>query len=298
MAHQAHLVRRVHEGVEAHAHDVRGLRYRQLFVLVIFDVVAPIGTRFASDEDTAPPNSPGTPEPGSRPCPGVRPRDPFGQSRSRSEHLARSAEVVRSVNRISAIYVSWQANFTEKPKLDPIANRPGCPYARSQLLLFPGNSPARAFSQRFSRLPSDRSDPSSVRESCQQQAGKRDRPAITTTESGVLTRVLTRSWLADRHRPRLGTSSIGDPPTRSRRPRFASIGVRSVRFIHRELPYTLRDLSWRPCRATSARSPSRLRLRLAPRIYRHVPQKLSPNLNPNPQWIRYLESPTTMLLHA
>ena len=72
------------------------------------------------------------------------------------------AEVVR-LSTVSRQICSW--HFTEKPKLDPIANRPGCPYARSQLLLFPGNSPARAFSQRFSRLPSDRSDPSSVRES-------------------------------------------------------------------------------------------------------------------------------------
>ena len=114
------------------------------------------------------------------------------------------------------------------------------------------------------------------------QAGKRDRPAITTTESGVLTRVLTRSWLADRHRPWSGTSSIGDPPTRSRRPMFASIGVRSVRFIHREVPYALRDLRWRPCRATSARSPSRLRLRLARPLRLSRPPPMAPRRRPSP----------------
>ena len=52
------------------------------------------------------------------------------------------AEVVR-LSTVSRQICSW--HFTEKPKLDSIANGPGCPYARSQILLFPGNYICTAF---------------------------------------------------------------------------------------------------------------------------------------------------------
>ena len=81
------------------------------------------------------------------------------------------AEVVR-LSTVSRQICSW--HFTEKPKLDSIANGPGCPYARSQILLFPGKYNLHSAFQldilAFSRTPRR---PSTKRE---REIGPRSQP--------------------------------------------------------------------------------------------------------------------------
>ena len=108
------------------------------------------------------------------------------------------AEVVR-LSTVSRQICSW--HFTEKPKLDSIANGPGCPYARSQILLFPGNYTCTCFQL---EIPSDPSwTPRRFAKAAQPAASGKERSARDHSHRVRCAHSCAHSLVACRRRPSL-----------------------------------------------------------------------------------------------